>query len=57
MSILKFTDGEVFDTSGPLRKEERYDGWYVLGQGKLIPVKDEKEADKVIDNLKYGKNS
>lgn len=55
MSILKFTDGEVFDTSGPLRKEERYDGWYVLGEGKLIPVKDEKEADKVIDELKFGK--
>jgi len=52
MSILKFSDGESFDTSGPLRKEERYDGWYVLGQGLLIPVKDEQEADKVINQLK-----
>jgi hypothetical protein len=57
MSILKFTDGEVFDTSGQLRKEERYDGWYVIGEGKLIPVKDEKEADMVIDELKFGKRS
>lgn len=55
MSILKFTDGESFDTSGPLRKEERYDGWYVLGEGKLIPVKDEAEADRLIDYLKFGK--
>ena len=52
MSILKFTDGEEFNTSGELRKEERYDGWYVLGQGKLIPVSDEKAADKIINELR-----
>ena len=46
--ILRFTDGEVFDTSGELRKELRYDGWYVIGNGRLIPVRDEKEADEVI---------
>jgi hypothetical protein len=55
MSILKFSDGESFDTSGPVRKEERYDGWYVLGQGLLIPVKDEQEADKVINQLNTNK--
>lgn len=55
MSLLKFSDGESFDTSGPLRKEKRYDGWYVLGQGKLIPVKDEQEADKVINQLNTNK--
>ena len=49
---LKFSDGEEFETSGELRKEERKDGWYVLGQGKLIPVKDEAEADKYIDKHK-----
>jgi len=48
--MLTFTDGEKFDTSGPLRKEKRYDGWYVLGQGRLIPVKDETEADQFIKN-------
>lgn len=52
MSILKFTDGEQFDTSGPLRKEKRYDGWYVLGQGMLIPVNSEKEAENYIHNKK-----
>jgi hypothetical protein len=51
MSILRFTDGESFDTSGPIRKEERYDGWYVLGRGLLIPVRDEKEADETIKRL------
>ena len=51
MSKLKFSDGEVFDTSGPLRKEERYDGWYVIGRGLLIPVNSEKEADDIIWRL------
>ena len=51
MSMLRFTDGESFDTSGPIRKEERYDGWYVLGDGKMIPVRDEEEADTVIARL------
>jgi hypothetical protein len=49
MSRLRFSDGEEFDTSGPIRKEERYDGWYVLGDGKLIPVRDEEEADQVVE--------
>jgi len=31
MSKLKFNDGEEFDLSGPFRVEERYDGWYVVG--------------------------
>jgi hypothetical protein len=46
MSLLKFSDGEVFDTSGPLRKEERQDGWYVIGNGYLIPVASEEAADR-----------
>ena len=50
--MLKFSDGETFDTSGPLRKEKRYDGWYVIGQRMLIPVKDEEEADKFINSQK-----
>ena len=51
MSILKFSDGEQFDTSGPIRKEHRPDGWYVIGDGKLIPVKDANEADELIKLL------
>ncbi len=49
MSRLRFSDGEEFDTSGPIRKEERYDGWYVLGDGKMIPVRDEEEADRLLE--------
>ncbi len=45
---LRFSDDEEFDTSGPLRAEERYDGWYVLGNNMMIPVKDEEEANQTI---------
>jgi hypothetical protein len=48
MTKLKFSDGEEFDLSGSLWKEHRIDGWYVLGENKLILVKDEQEADVYI---------
>jgi hypothetical protein len=51
MSVLRFSDGEEFDTSGPIRKELRRDGWYVMGKGLLIPVRDEEEADQVIKKI------
>jgi hypothetical protein len=51
MSKLRFSDGEEFDTSGPLRKEERSDGWYVIGEGHLIPVRSEEDADALLINL------
>jgi hypothetical protein len=51
MATLKFSDGEEFDLSVPLRKEHRSDGWYVLGENRLIPVKDEQEADEYISKL------
>ena len=50
MTKLKFSDGEEFDLSGSLRKEHRIDGWYVLGENIMIPVKDETEADEYISN-------
>ncbi len=40
-----------FDTSGEPRKELRSDGWYVLGGGMLIPVRDEEEAEKVLKKM------
>lgn len=49
MSKLKFSDGEEFDLSGPLRVEQRYDGWYVLGNNRMIPVKNEQEGLKIIN--------
>ena len=50
MSILKFSDGEEFDLSGPLRLEERYDGWYVVGENRLIPVDSEAEGKYYIES-------
>ena len=51
MSTLKFTDGEEFNLSGELRTEERYDGWYVLGENQMIPVCDEEDALRTIEYL------
>ena len=51
MTKLKFTDGEEFDLSGDLRTEERSDGWYVLGDNKMIPVNDEEDGLLTIDKL------
>ena len=52
MGKLKFSDGIEIDTSGELRLLELYDGWYVVGEGKLIPVKDEEEGLKTIDLIR-----
>jgi hypothetical protein len=54
MSILKFSDGEVFDTSGELRTELRSDGWYILGNGFLIAVDTKEKGEekiKLMENL------
>lgn len=45
---IRFNDGMEFDTSGPLRLTHRSDGWYVVGQGMLIPVNDPKEGREII---------
>ncbi len=51
MNKLTFSDGMSFDTSGPLRTIRKNDGWYVVGQGMLIPVEDEKAAQSIIQQL------
>lgn len=51
MTKLIFTDGEEFDTSGPLRVDRRYDGLYVIGMGMLVPVNSEEEAVRTIKRL------
>lgn len=48
MAIMKFSDDEIFNTGGTLRSELRSDGWYVIGDGMLIPVSSSEEADKII---------
>lgn len=49
---LRFSDGVTFDTSGELRAEKRHDGWYIVGEGKLIPVDSEEEAYEFLKNHK-----
>lgn len=45
---MRFSDGMEFDTSGPLRITRRRDGYYVVGNGMLIPVADRDEATDFI---------
>ncbi len=50
MSKLKFSDGEEFDLSGPLRVELRSDGYYVLGQGMMMAVDTLEQGENFIKN-------
>jgi hypothetical protein len=50
-SILRFSDGISVNTSGELRPLELPDGWYVVGEGKLIPVKNKEEAKSLIMSM------
>jgi hypothetical protein len=52
MGKLSFSDGIEIDTSGELRLLELYDGWYVVGEGRLIPVEDEEEGMRTIDLIR-----
>ena len=49
--MLSFSDGVTIDTSGNLRSLYLQDGWYVVGNGCLIPVSDKKEADNLIKKM------
>ena len=49
--MLRFSDGEEFDTGGELRIEARQDGLYVLGGGLLIPVESWEEGQHLIREL------
>ncbi len=49
---LEFSDGMIIHTDGELRTLELSDGWYVIGEGKLIPIKSEEEGNKIISQLK-----
>lgn len=53
MGILRFSDGIEVDTSGPLRLLELHDGWYIVGEGRLIPVKDEEEGEQILYKLEF----
>jgi len=59
MARLHFTDGLSFDVQGPLRIERRSDGYYVLGQGLMVPVDDPDDGAELIEELRHkrGKKS
>lgn len=48
---LKFSDGMIIHTHGSLRVAIFLDGWYVVGEGNLIPVRDEKEGKDILNRL------
>lgn len=50
--MLRFSDGEQFDTQSKPHLEKRYDGWYFVGNGMLIPIKDEEEGKKYLKKYK-----
>jgi hypothetical protein len=54
---LRFNDGMEFNTEGKLRAVQRSDGWYVTGQGMLIPVVDRQEADDLIQAMQETRRS
>lgn len=53
--MLRFNDGISVNTSGPIRKLQLKDGWYVVGNGMSIPVSSKKEADAMVKDLTEGK--
>ena len=55
MSQLKFSDGMIFDLSGPLRVELRSDGYYVVGQGMMMAVDTLEQGQKAIVDKNSGK--
>ena len=51
MTIIRFTDGVEFDTSGDYRIELRDDGFYIVGRGLLMPVADIIEGEWMLREL------
>jgi hypothetical protein len=52
MPIMRFTDGVTIDTDGDLRTLRLADGWYVTGEGYLIPCADHDEAEATLAEMK-----
>ena len=50
--MLKFTDGIQIEISGKLRSLKLDDGWYVVGEGKLIPMDSQRECREYIEKQK-----
>ena len=50
--MLYFDDGFTIDTGGGLRVIRRSDGYYVVGDGVLIPVDGMMDGLNLIDDMK-----
>lgn len=57
MAKLRFSDGMEFETSGPMRVVQRSDGWYVVGEGCVIPMKTQEMAERYITELEATKRA
>lgn len=46
--MLHFNDGISIDTSGKLRILKLYDGYYIVGEGMLLPMDSYEECQEYI---------
>jgi len=53
--MLRFSDGQNLDTSGPLRITSLSDGLYVVGEGMSIPINSREEGNEIIRESKERK--
>ncbi|MGA3118413.1 MAG: hypothetical protein ABSF90_28800 [Syntrophobacteraceae bacterium] len=53
MSSIKFTDGMEIHTDGEYRVTHKSDGLYVVGNVVCIPVDNSKDAEKLLEKLKF----
>lgn len=51
MARIRFTDGIEFETEGPYRIEEKFDGHYLVGHGMLCPLESREEGEQMIRDL------
>jgi hypothetical protein len=49
--MVKFSDGVKVHTQGPLKVIKLPNGYYVVGQGMLIPVNDRADGEQMIREL------
>jgi len=52
---LKFSDGVTIDTNGELRTLRLDDGWYVIGDGMLLPCSDREDAEEELAILRQAR--
>ena len=49
--MIRFSDGVTIDDGGEYRVLSLADGLYVVGHGTCCPVKDQIEADEILEAL------